>query len=46
MVCPRPWLDSGDLTALTGVNALIRVPAGLAPKGGETVELLVCPEPA
>ena len=46
LVEPRPWLDSGDLTALTGVNALIRVPAGLAPGVGEMVELVVCPEPA
>lgn len=45
-VCPRPWLDSGDLAALAGVNALIRLPAGQAPATGDEVEVVVCPEPA
>ena len=42
----RPWLDSGDLAALAGVNALVRVPAGHAPVAGDEVEVVVCPEPA
>jgi molybdopterin molybdotransferase len=46
VVCPRPWLDSGDLAALAGVNALIRLPAGQAPATGAEVEVVVCPEPA
>lgn len=45
-VCPQPWLDSGDLAALAGVNALIRLPAGHAPAMGDEVEVVVCPEPA
>lgn len=45
-VCPRPWLDSGDLAALAGVNALIRLPAGRVPVTGDEVEVVVCPEPA
>ena len=44
-VHPRPWLDSGDLVALAGINALIRVPANQAPTIGETVEVIACPEP-
>lgn len=46
LVCPRPWLDSGDLAALASVNALIRLPAGPAPATGDEVEVVVCPEPA
>jgi molybdopterin molybdotransferase len=46
VVCPRPWLDSGDLAALAGVNALIRLPAGHAPVAGDAVEVVACPEPA
>lgn len=46
VVCPRPWLDSGDLAALAGVNALIRLPAGLTAVVGDVVEVVVCPEPA
>ncbi len=42
----RPWLDSGDLAALAGVNALVRVPPGLAPVVGNEVEVVACPEPA
>lgn len=45
VVCPRPWLDSGDLAALAGVNALIRLPAGHASATGDEVEVVVCPEP-
>jgi molybdopterin molybdotransferase len=45
-VCARPWLDSGDLAALAGVNALIRLPAGHVPAIGDEVEVVVCPEPA
>jgi molybdopterin molybdotransferase len=37
-----PWLDSGHLGALVGVDALIRVPAGKQPLAGETVEVLCC----
>jgi len=43
-VFPRHWLDSGDLAALAGVNALIRIPAGLAPVAGDEVEVVACPE--
>jgi len=45
-VSARPWLDSGDLAALAGVNALVRVPAGRAPAAGDEVEVVVCPESA
>ncbi len=37
-----PWLDSGHLGALVGVDALIRVPAGKQPRAGELVEVLRC----
>jgi len=37
-----PWLDSGHLGALVGVNALIRVPSGKQPLAGELVEVLCC----
>jgi len=37
----KPWLNSGQLTALVGVNALIRLPANQpAPQSGECVEFL------
>lgn len=45
LVRPRPWLDSGDLAALAGVNALIRLPAGQTPVAGDDVEVVVCREP-
>jgi molybdopterin molybdotransferase len=45
VVLPRPWLDSGDLAALAGINALIRLPAGHAPAVGDEVEVVVCGEP-
>lgn len=45
-VSAKPWLDSGDLAALAGVNALVRVPAGQAPVAGDEVEVVACPEPA
>ncbi len=45
LVRPRPWLDSGDLAALAGVNALIRLPAGQTPVAGDDVEAVVCREP-
>jgi len=45
-VCAHAWLDSGDLAALAGVNALVRVPAGQAPVAGDEVEVVACPEPA
>jgi molybdopterin molybdotransferase len=41
----RPWLDSGDLVALAGINALIRLPGNRAPRIGEDVEVIACPEP-
>jgi len=41
-VAALPWLDSGHLGALVGVNALIRVPAGKQPLAGESVEVLCC----
>ena len=37
-----PWLDSGHLGALVGVDALIRVPGGRHPLAGELVEVLCC----
>ena len=37
-----PWLDSGHLGALVGVDALIRVPSGKQPLAGELVEVLSC----
>jgi len=37
-----PWLDSGHLGALVGVDALVRVPAGKQPLAGELVEVLRC----
>jgi len=42
---PRPWLDSADLAALAGINALVRLPAGQVPAAGDEVEVVVCPEP-
>ena len=41
-VVALPWLDSGHLGALVGVNALIRVPSGKQPLAGELVEVLCC----
>jgi molybdopterin molybdotransferase len=37
-----PWLDSGHLSALIGVNALIRVPSGECPSPGDAVEVVSC----
>jgi molybdopterin molybdotransferase len=37
-----PWLDSGHLTGLLEVNALIRVPSGRTPTSGEPVEYIDC----
>lgn len=38
---PRPWLDSGDLTALAGVDGFLRLaPDHDVPNPGETVELI------
>lgn len=43
VVFAKNWLHSGHLTALAGVNALIRIPASeSAPKAGQTVEFLSC----
>ena len=41
-VSPLPWLDSGDLKALIGVNALIRVAANTRPVAGHAVEVVLC----
>jgi molybdopterin molybdotransferase len=37
-----PWLDSGHLGALAGVDALIRVPADTQPLAGGLLEVLCC----
>jgi molybdopterin molybdotransferase len=39
---PLPWLDSGDLKALIGVSALIRLAPNARPVAGEEVEVIVC----
>ncbi len=39
-VSAQAWLDSGHLSALLGVNALIRVPPHDAPRSGSLVEIL------
>lgn len=39
-VCALPWLDSGHLAALMGVNALLHVPAQSLPRPGELVEVI------
>ena len=45
-VTPKPWLNSGHLSALAGVNALLRIQAGLQPpKDGETASFLICGDP-
>jgi molybdopterin biosynthesis enzyme len=41
-VSPLPWLDSGDLKALIGVNALIRLAANARPVAGHAVEVILC----
>ena len=41
-VSPLPWLDSGDLKALIGVNALIRLAANARPVAGQAVEVILC----
>jgi molybdopterin molybdotransferase len=41
-VTPLPWLDSGDLTALLKVNALIRIPSSTIPSIGSSVEIIRC----
>jgi molybdopterin molybdotransferase len=43
IVTPKPWLNSGHLAALAGVNALIRLPAGSPlPETGTSVKFLPC----
>ncbi len=43
VVSAKNWLHSGHLTALAGVNALIRIPTNQpAPKAGQMVEFLSC----
>ncbi len=38
---PRPWLDSGDLTALPGVDGLLRIrPGPNPPTAGHTMEVV------
>ena len=39
---PMPWLDSGDLRALIGVNGLIHLPAHARPAGGDAVAVILC----
>jgi molybdopterin molybdotransferase len=41
-VSPLPWLDSGHLSALVGVDALIRVPSGKSLAEGDLVEVVGC----
>ncbi len=41
-VTPLPWLDSGDLSALLKVNALLRIPASTIPVIGSSVEIIRC----
>ena len=41
-VRPLPWLDSGDIKALGGVNALIRVPGGATLSTGGIVSVVSC----
>lgn len=38
---PLPWLDSGDLSALRGIHALIHLPANQqAPRSGDAIHIL------
>lgn len=47
VVSAKNWLNSGHLTALAGVNALIRLPAEEEPPlAGQTIEFLSCGNPA
>ncbi len=39
---PRPWLHSGDLAALRGINALIHFPASTQAPAGQMVSVLPC----
>jgi molybdopterin molybdotransferase len=39
---PLPWLDSGDLKALVGVNALIHLTPNARPEAGGKVDVLLC----
>ena len=41
-VMPLPWLDSGDLKALIGVNSLIHLPANARPAAGDEVGVVCC----
>ncbi|MDP1579939.1 MAG: molybdopterin molybdotransferase MoeA [Candidatus Didemnitutus sp.] len=36
------WIDSGDVGALAGVDALVRIPAGLVPQEGDRVAYVPC----
>lgn len=36
------WIDSGDVAALAGVEALVRIPAGQAPRAGDAVACVPC----
>jgi molybdopterin molybdotransferase len=41
-VVPMPWLDSGDLTSLRNIDALIRIPSNHpALKEGDSVQIIV-----
>ena len=39
---PMPWLDSGHLSALLGVNALLRIAPNQKPANGKTVAYVPC----
>ncbi|MCC5808490.1 MAG: molybdopterin molybdotransferase MoeA [Opitutales bacterium] len=44
---PLPWLDSGDIAALRGVDALVRLPGNREPPStGATIHFLPLPTPA
>lgn len=36
------WIDSGDVAALAGVDALVRIPSGQTPRAGDTVACVPC----
>lgn len=39
---PLPWVHSGDLVALRGIDGLIHLPAGAGADAGDAVEVLPC----
>lgn len=44
-VALRRWIDSGDVAALAGVDALVRIPTGQTPQAGDTVACVPCGGP-